>query len=241
MLRVVFLVAFGTFSVAKHLPPYIKTCRKDDPNFDECVKKHASEAIPNILKGDQEFKIPNLEPFTIPEILLDAGSDISIKLNDLVLKGISNIKLEDIKIDIEKQHAYIQFFLKTVSIDGKYDVDGRVLVLPIKGNGPLHIDCQNLIVDYVLDYKLLKKDGREYVDPDVSSKVSYTLEEVNLRLDNLFNGDKELGDRTNEFLNEHALELNNDFSSTLSEVINTVATTIFKKVLPLVPYDEVFP
>lgn len=49
------------------------------------------------FSGDKDLKIPNLEPFSIPEIILDAGSDISIKLNDLVLKGISDIKLEDIK------------------------------------------------------------------------------------------------------------------------------------------------
>jgi len=31
--------------------PYIKACVKSDPNINDCVIKHANEAIPHLVKG----------------------------------------------------------------------------------------------------------------------------------------------------------------------------------------------
>jgi len=47
-----------------------------------------------------------------------------------------------------------------------------------------------------------KKNGANYLKIN-NVKVKYELSDVHIHLDNLFNGDKALGDRMNEFLNEN--------------------------------------
>ncbi|KAJ8922054.1 hypothetical protein NQ315_008695 [Exocentrus adspersus] len=221
---------------------YVKECKRSDPKFDECVKQHAIEAIPSILKGDKEYNYPKLDPLNITEITLNTGTQLSIKLKDIVLSGLNGIKIEDIRIDLKKQTFYMKSSFASLSIDGIYTVDGQILVVPVKGTGPFHLTCENMVVDYSFDYKLMKgPDGKDYVDPDLAPKLTYTVQKINVQLENLFNGNKELGDRTNEFLNEHALEINNEFKDTFVEAINAVSTSVLKNIVQTVPYEEVYP
>ncbi|KAJ8970833.1 hypothetical protein NQ317_000706, partial [Molorchus minor] len=220
---------------------YIKPCKRGDPNFNECVKQHAVAAIPSLLKGDKEFKIPNLVPFHIDSILLKPSDNLSIKMKNIVLRGLETAEVRNIIFDLEKKHAHAQLAFKKIVLDGEYNIDGRILVVPIMGHGPANIVSDNFVVDYSFDYDLVKKeDGKEYIDPNIRTTTEYTSQKNHYQFDNLFNGDKILGDRINEFLNEHQAELHEDLKGSLSEVINSVVTSILKSIIATVPYDEVF-
>ncbi|KAJ8922055.1 hypothetical protein NQ315_008696, partial [Exocentrus adspersus] len=238
----IFVAAGFCIANAKHLPAYIKPCPKADPNFRQCVIQSATNTLPHIMQGDKEFKSPVLVPFKISEISISPSEQLNIKLKNVVLRGLENAVVEDMFFDLKKKHVGAKLSFKWISIEGEYEIDGRILVLPIKGHGPANITSDNLVVDFSFDYKLVtKEDGKQYFSTDIKPKVSYTISDNHFYFGNLFNGDKLLGDRTNEFLNQHGMELHEDVSGSISETIGIVASSVIKQILPAVPYEEVFP
>ncbi|KAJ8939704.1 hypothetical protein NQ318_009804, partial [Aromia moschata] len=220
---------------------YIKPCKRDEPDLKACVKQHAIAAIPYLLKGDKEYKIPSMVPLHIPLISLSPSDNLSIKMNNIVLRGLETAEVRDIDFDLKKKHVHAKLAFKKIDLAGEYEMNGRILVVPIQGKGPASIVSENFLVDYSFDYNLVKKgDGKEYIDNDIRPVTTYVAEKNHYQFDNLFNGDKLLGDRINEFLNEHQVELHEDLKGSLSEVINSIVTTIVKSMLSTVPFDEVF-
>lgn len=58
--------------------------------------------------------------------------------------------------------------------------------------------------------------------------------------ENLFNGDKLLGDTTNLFLNENWNEVINELKPALRDAIGAIATTVAKSVFLKFPYSSYF-
>ncbi|KAJ8928984.1 hypothetical protein NQ314_018376, partial [Rhamnusium bicolor] len=143
--------------------------------------------------------------------------------------------------DLEKKHFHTKLTFKWITIEGQYEIDGRILVLPIKGNGPANISCDNFVLNYDFDYKLIKKDdGKEYFDPNIKPVLTYDIAKNHFYFGNLFNGDKTLEQKTNQFLNEHGFEIDKDFSIAVSDIINSITTSIVKQTLQIVSFDEIF-
>lgn len=70
---------------------------------------------------------------------------------------------------------------------GKYKVDGKVLVLPIKGEGQsiLIFDNAQLIVRY--KPKQIEKNGKQYIQTE-RFKLEFDTDRLHINLENLFNG-----------------------------------------------------
>lgn len=76
-----------------------------------------------------------------------------------------------------------------ITITGKYKIDGRVLVLPIQGEGDAHLifDNADLIVKY--KPKVIEKNGKKYVQTE-KFQLDFDTTQLHINLENLFNGDK---------------------------------------------------
>lgn len=87
-----------------------------------------------------------------------------------------------------------------ITINGKYKIEGRVLVLPIQGEGNAHLvfDNANLVVKY--KPKVIQKNGKSYIQTE-KFNLDFDTSRLHINLENLFNGDKALGDNMNQFLN----------------------------------------
>lgn len=57
-------------------------------------------------------------------------------------------------------------------------------------------------------------------------------------LENLFNGDKLLGDTTNQFLNENWSDVINELKPALRDAIGLIAGNVIKAVFERFPYEE---
>lgn len=101
------------------------------------------------------------------------------------------------------------FHGKELKLEAIYDIKGQILILPITGSGPAHIKIgkifQNwktaqtvifILVDadfeYKSDFTLAKKDGLDY-GVISNEKFNYTSGRSYYNLENLFNGNKQLG------------------------------------------------
>ncbi|CAH1176476.1 unnamed protein product [Phaedon cochleariae] len=229
-------------SNGKRLPSYIKPCRKDDPNLNKCAKEHAIQAIPAILKGDKSLGNPPLVPLHLDSIEIKPSEKLTIKLIDIKLMGLETIKLYDVSIDLKHRHVMTKQSFKRINLEGQYSIDGKLLLLNLHGSGPANLTFDNVDVTYGVYYKLItKKDGKQYIDQNLTSNVEYSLGKSHYQFDNLFNGNPEIGEQLNKFLNENGSDIGKELGGTVSETIGAIVTKILQFIFTNLPYTEVFP
>nr|ADP65804.1 hypothetical protein [Locusta migratoria] len=221
------------------LPSYIKACKMNDPNLNECSLKNGREAIPSILKGDPKYRVPSFDPLVLTEVSV-ADRGLNITLRNVRLLGIPDIDFRSSVIDLTGMKFIWGFFLPRLEVLSDYTVDGKILVLPLKGNGPANITLLDVPIILTFDYELMKKDdGKEYLNP---TKVtpSFNSTQVYIQLDNLFNGDKLLGDNTNKFLNENWREVVADVGPVLAQGLAEAVRQILAGIALQVPFHLLF-
>ncbi|XP_069681780.1 protein takeout-like isoform X2 [Periplaneta americana] len=182
------------------LPSYIKPCARNDPQLYECSAKHANDAISHLLKGDPKYKMPALDPFKIDELKLVQGEGPRNSIA-LLLKNMSSyvnkvILLEKSEYDFKKKHIFHQVIIPRVDNVGKYEIQGRLLLLPIFGQGDFNITLDNCRITYDADFIYETIDGKEYFS-ERNQATTITPTNVNIEFTNLFNGDKLLGKQVN--------------------------------------------
>ena len=84
-----------------------------------------------------------------------------------------------------------------------------------------------------------EKKGQKYLKV-VEGKLVLTPGLVKFKLENLFDGDKTLGDNINSVMNENWKEVFADVKSSYEEAYSQIVETIFNNLLAKVPYDELF-
>lgn len=87
--------------------------------------------------------------------------------------------------------------------------------------------------------KVEERDGHKYVQVD-KLKFDFTPSSMKIKLENLFNGDKLLGDTTNAFLNDNwhpiFLELKPELVKAFGAIVKNLINGVFQKL----PYDTAF-
>lgn len=121
------------------LAPYLPPCIEADPKFDACAKASMKAAIPHILNGDPKYRIPNLNPLELTEVKVSSG-ELEIVLLNVKIYGVDAVKgFDDFHWDKENNIVNVSITVPDVSIDADYRIKGRILILPIQGEGPANI------------------------------------------------------------------------------------------------------
>ncbi|CAH1176474.1 unnamed protein product [Phaedon cochleariae] len=243
ILIVLSLIGILQFPVdSKKLPTYILPCRKSDPNLNDCAKQHAIDSLPRILEGDKAYKIPNFLPVLIPLVDVQQGNDLKFQLKDLHMYGLNTTHIQDLVFDLDKKHFYVKILIDEALTESRYEVDGKILTLPIKGEGPARINSKNITVEYSFDYQLIKKaDGKQYFDVDnLKTNIICKVGHTHYHFGNLFGGNKVLGDNFNQVLNDNEKELEETAGASNNEIINAIVSTIFNSFFRTISYDEMF-
>lgn len=129
--------------------------------------------------------------------------------------------------------------LPRLSLTGDYTIDGRVLVLPIKGTGKATLNFDNLDIGIKYKPKLVVKNGKEYIQAD-KFKLQFDTGKFSLHFTNLFNGDKALGDNMNVFLNENWQDILNELRPSITLALEQILEAIINRILGKVPYKELY-
>ncbi|KAF7285564.1 hypothetical protein GWI33_010474, partial [Rhynchophorus ferrugineus] len=217
---------------------YLKMCHTG-PDLVKCAIANGNAALPELLKGNEELKIPNMLPLSFPEILTDTGN-LRMKFNNLEVHGLDTVTLTDFRVDFDKRTIYVTIHADKLEIRSQYDVDGKVLILPIKGNGKCVVELENGDLEYTFKYRLEDKNGVEYsmVEPD--DVMEFKIEKAHYNFENLFNGNKQLGDNVNKFMNEHPQEFLSEFSGTIKATLTSIARDITRGVFQNIPFKDLF-
>ncbi|XP_017778452.1 PREDICTED: protein takeout-like [Nicrophorus vespilloides] len=224
---------------AAKLPSFIQKCDKNDPNFGKCAIDLAHDIIPKLQNGYKELNFPPFVPFHVQEIAIEATDSLKLKLSDVDIFGLEKAKFNSIDCNFNSMDCVSKIYFPELEVKGIYDIDGRVMILPIKGHGPTNIKIVggNFLISF--KWSIKQKEGVDYASIG-KFELHYQTERSIFHFDNLFNGDKVLGDQMNDFLNENWQELSREVEPAVSNTIAVILKSIFSKFADQIPYNELF-
>ncbi|XP_034486092.1 protein takeout [Drosophila innubila] len=236
------LVCFLGITCAGNMPDYIKICHRNDPELSKCVKQSVHNLRPYLGKGIKDLNVPALEPLYIGDLsILDASSGgITVKAKKLNIYGASNFEITKMRASLQNQRFDFELILPQLQGDGQYEINGNILALPIKGNGPFVGNFTNFVAYVRVTYDVKNVNGIEYLDiKEFALKIR--TGKGRLRLDNLFNGDKVLGDVINQTINENFDLFTNEVIAPIARALEVKFKAIATKIIENFTYNELFP
>ncbi|KAI8120791.1 Protein takeout [Lucilia cuprina] len=246
MLRFCFVLSVTLFclnyGVNAKFPTDPKPCKYGDS---ECLTKTIEYFLKEKNQGDSSINLVKIDPLEVKKISIKQGAEspvnIDLTFTNSNIHGLSNTKVVKVKgfgKDIKGNH---ELTLRSEQLDlvGDYSVKGRILVLPITGTGKSNITMLN--VDLIMKFSTtpMEKDGATYMKID-----KFQLEPVPkgmiFKIDNLFNGDKVLGDNMNIFLNENWSEIYSEISGSIGSAFGKIFHSVIGHVFTKYPYEQYF-
>jgi len=224
------------------MPPYFKVCKRNDPKLDECILEYGKVILPKIAyTGIPEYGMGPLDPLYLGKIDILKGSSLGIVLKDTRAHGLGAANLISIKFDLKKQHI-IQELDVLITIKGKYNMDGQLLVVPLKGNGNFTVKLEKTHCIYQYHYELKKneEDGLMYAHiPGGDLKCKFG--KMTFNMENLFGGNKVLGDTMNNFMTENSNIMEKELNPPVTQAIEERARKQVNAIYHSIPYDEILP
>ncbi|XP_017469407.1 PREDICTED: protein takeout-like [Rhagoletis zephyria] len=224
-------------AASSNFPADIPRCRVGDT---DCITRTSTNLVRQYGRtGYQAAGFPIIEPFVVKRFDISDGraGSLNLKLNfrDVNVEGLSGVKI-DRSVGFERDPATSKFemygsFPKIV-LSGKYVADGRILFLPIKGDGDADIVLHNPKFSVKFKPSVHPKDGKTYLSVN-KLKVLVEPQRMAIKLTNLFNGDPALGNNLNEFLNQNWQEVWNELQPSIhlaiADIVKNILHTLFKR------------
>ncbi|XP_041979970.1 protein takeout-like [Aricia agestis] len=236
-----FLISYCSSVKTLALPEYIKSCYRNDPHLNDCALKSGRDSINLFAAGDPSRGLRPLDPLHIPEIIVHIpdknGLKILFKDNDF--KGLSHLYLSNIDFNLKKKIISAEG-LVSLDVKNKYELSGKILLLPISSHGDSSIKLKNTTLNFRMWYEHVTKDDGKIYWSITRHDVKFSVEKAIFRLENLL-GDKNIGDQINNVLNQMSQEVVADVGPSLCDDITTEVVKNIDILLNQVPFDELMP
>ncbi|XP_044743565.1 protein takeout-like [Chrysoperla carnea] len=195
--------------------------------------------FPELAKGIPELDITPYEPLYLKRVSVSKGAGavtLSGSLYNMTVRGPSQAipTYSDMRLDENKFNFGID--LPILDIDSLYNLVGKILVLPLVGNGPCKLNLKNVKTVISTDFEIIDVDGRQIMDV-TNMKVNFKVGFMHIKLDHLFNGNKVLGQTVNNFLNHHGLEVIGELSDSISESLAAIFLDLMNQIFSKLPLD----
>ncbi|XP_055850815.1 protein takeout-like [Episyrphus balteatus] len=242
VLNLVILLATTITICQGKFPKSPKPCPYGD---EECIKKIVNFLLSEKINGYAPLNVVSLNPLKINEISINQGKEspvnIDLRFQNSELTGIKDAKVLHVKGFGKEINGVHEITLGTdsVTLFGDYTIKGKVLILPVSGNGKSNITMDNLRLKVSILAESLVKDGETYMNV---KNVKLQIETSRLHFDfrNLFNGDKVLGDNMNLFLNENWKEIFGEVRNSITAAFASIFQSVIANVFSKYPYSKLF-
>lgn len=98
-------------------------------------------------------------------------------------------------------------------------------------------DNADLVVKY--KPKVIEKNGKQYIQTE-RFNLDFNTTRLHINLENLFNGDKALGENMNLFLNQNWRDIFTELNPAITFAVEEILKGIINRIFMKVPYDEIF-
>lgn len=155
--RLIILVAAAVNMVAAdtQIPAAWGTCQRSDPNFADCLKGAIQRAIASLRTGNAELNMQALDPFVVDQFRLNRGGNgalnIDMRFNNVEIDNVYTSQVDSVRVDqLDGGDIRVELSAPTLTLRGSYVVRGRVLLIPITGDGQANIRMDNVHASFVM-------------------------------------------------------------------------------------------
>ncbi|KYB27026.1 Protein takeout-like Protein [Tribolium castaneum] len=191
------LFHLATIGFAGKLPPTFKKCHKNDS---KCLSEAAADGIKQLNKPVKEANLPSLEPLEIPSLTIGAGNGpvgLEQKFKNVKIYGFTKPTTTQFELDLEAKTARLECDFDEIKLVADYDINGKILLLPVYGSGPAQVTMEKVHGFEKFTLEEYEKKGKKHLKV-VSGVLSLEPSLMKFNFENLFNGDKSLGDNINQ-------------------------------------------
>ncbi|KAL6255418.1 hypothetical protein P5V15_013753 [Pogonomyrmex californicus] len=199
------LLAVATIGVvaARDIPEFLHICQTNEPHYETCIKNSIEHLKPYLKIGVPEYNIPSLEPLKLKKLIFAPTNSIRVMASDINVNGASNFEINKVKLDFNTLQFLVDVALPNIQVEGTYEIDGKILLLPIRGSGPMFGNFSNCIGACKIQVaKYLDENGEEKIRI-IDFRMKISVGKGTLKLDNLFGGEQVLGDVINSAINNN--------------------------------------
>nr|XP_033333032.1 protein takeout-like [Megalopta genalis] len=245
VLTVAFAVAISGAAVPE-LPDSFKVCNRalPDPEYYQCIANSARDAVVSLANGMKAFKILPIEPLAVDSVKIgESQGSVSLRqeYKNIKLYGLTKqLVVKNYHIDWDKCLLTSESYNPQVDFVADYKLDGKILLLPVKGSGKSNITMYDLKTQNDIHCEKYEKNGVPYIRI-TKYNVKFTPGRVTLQFGNLFNGDSILGEQMNRFINENSDLLFKELQSPYEETFGLVFTKVANDFFSRIPSNKIFP
>lgn len=229
---------------AAKLPATFKLCKKKDPNLNECLRIAIQDAVRELKPGLPALHLLPIDPLEVTKIVIEDGAGrpvrLNLEFNNAKISGFTKGEITAIRADLEKGIVEADVFIPDSSAVGDYVMDGRFLVLPVKGKGKCQIEFTGANATLKIVAEKQTKNGKVHwnvVKFEVNIK---SMDTFKVHFDDLFNGDEALSENTNKVLNDNWQQLWEELRPSFEQTFSAVFLQFANEVFSRVPEEDIF-
>lgn len=236
------LLTVATIGViaARDIPEFLHICQTNDPHYEACISESIAYLKPYLKSGVPEYNIPAMEPLKLKKLTFTPTSSIRVDASDIDAYGASNFELNKVNLDFKAMLFLVDVTLPNLQIEGQYQIDGKLLLLPIRGSGPMHGNFTNSTGTCKMQVAKYLENGEEKLRfTDFKLKIS--VGGGTLKLDNLFGGEKVLGDVINSAINKNFDLFLKEILPLVEMALSDSFQNIANNIIQQFPFAQLFP
>ncbi|KAB0792389.1 hypothetical protein PPYR_14348, partial [Photinus pyralis] len=219
-------------------------CKLNDPKLNECYSRATERALKILREPIPELSLPSIEPLKIDRVDVPADSN-SINFRQTLLNievyNLTNsmVNRSQLTFGDDTYHMKSILYNPLVTIKGIAELDGKILVLQIKDKGPFEITLERSTGVFEMSGRIVDKGGKRYLTVE---RTACKLKPDNaiIKFENLFEGNRELGEIVNAALNEHWREILDELGSAYEEALAAMLKGYGQRIVNKVPFENLF-
>ncbi|XP_076363899.1 uncharacterized protein LOC143253628 [Tachypleus tridentatus] len=208
-----------------------------DPNFVSYLK----EVLENLRKimpiGVPGAQIPVLDPFEIPDNIninvKEGVADFHLNFErKFRIEGLSKFVVQKLDADLAKLYAEGEVVLPKLTATGRYQLDGKVLVFPLYGDGDFRIEVDNAIA--YGRFQVKNVNNRLKVE---QLNLNANADKIQIQLENLL--DPKLSPILNQIINDLGKTVFDKFQPVVMDLLGSILPPLIDKEMGKFTVDEI--
>ncbi|XP_064107485.1 protein takeout-like [Macrobrachium nipponense] len=240
--RGIIAILLVTFVTGTEFASQLRKCRVGRKvALNDCLKQTLEDLRPRLLTGIPELGLPQLEPMKIQNLVFrqgDGAVTVESTFTDVTVTGLSKFTTNLIDADPTTNTLQVGLNIPQLKIVGKYTLNGRVFILAINGDGPFNALLNDVKVTGHGNVGVVRSaSGTEHLRIS-GTRIDFAIDRLNIKLENLFNGDPILGQTVNHFLNQNSQEILKDLKPEVSRQLGVLVERVMNDALSQLPVDS---
>ncbi|XP_047518369.1 circadian clock-controlled protein daywake-like [Pieris napi] len=206
----------------------------------DCFEATLNKALPQVFSENQTLGVESSDPLKVDLIEGDMP-DLKFKLFSTITTGYKQCVIKNVKMNLDALTLHEELDCPNLETTGKYEISGRLMTLPIEGNGDFKIAAESYHITLDLDLETVVGDDKKvYLTIKSFKQKNEATAPISFDFKNLFNGQKDQADKVLTFANQNWKQV----SDLLQEPIwyNNMKTILSSsnKYLMTEPLDQMF-